>query len=82
MVRPASHDFVGDGFTHDGPRAETDRCAGDGGLSEVINATRIYGGGDVGNGGLAKTEPIAAHGFDQSVRLTIPPLGCLLLKKI
>ena len=28
-----------------------------------------------------QTEPVAAHGFDQSLRLTVPPLGCLLLKK-
>ena len=41
----------------------------------------VYGGGNLGNGGGADTEPIAAHGFDQSLRLVIPPLGCLLLKK-
>ena len=29
----------------------------------------------------AATEPVPSHGFDQSLRLTIPPLGCLLLKK-
>jgi 1,4-alpha-glucan branching enzyme len=53
-----------------------------GAYAEVINSdAAIYGGGDVGNGGLATTEPIAAHGFDQSLRLTIPPLGCLLLKR-
>ena len=27
------------------------------------------------------SEPVAAHGFDQSLRLTVPPLGCLLLKR-
>ena len=26
-------------------------------------------------------EPVAAHGFEQSLRLTVPPLGCLLLKR-
>ena len=40
-----------------------------------------YGGGNVGNGGSVATEPVAAHGFDQSLRLMIPPLGCLLLKR-
>ena len=29
----------------------------------------------------AAREPIAAHGFDHSIRLMVPPLGCLLLKK-
>ena len=49
---------------------------------EVLNTdSRFYGGGDVGNGGGAASEPIPAHGFDQSLRLTVPPLGCLLLKK-
>ena len=41
----------------------------------------IYGGGNVGNGGGVGSEPIASHGFDQSVRLAVPPLGCLLLKR-
>jgi 1,4-alpha-glucan branching enzyme len=53
-----------------------------GGYAEEINSdAAIYGGGNIGNAGLAATEPIAAHGFDQSLRLTVPPLGCLLLKK-
>jgi 1,4-alpha-glucan branching enzyme len=53
-----------------------------GGYAEEINSdAAIYGGGNVGNAGLADTEPVAAHGFEQSLRLTIPPLGCLLLKK-
>ena len=34
-----------------------------------------------GNGGGVQSEPVAAHGFDQSIRLTLPPLACLLLKR-
>jgi 1,4-alpha-glucan branching enzyme len=50
--------------------------------TELLNSDAgIYGGGNVGNGGGASTEPAAAHGFDQSLLLTVPPLGCLLLKK-
>jgi len=50
--------------------------------AELLNSdASIYGGGDVGNGGGVASEPIAAHGFDQSARLTVPPLGCLLLKR-
>ena len=50
--------------------------------AELLNSdAAMYGGGNVGNGGGVDTEPVAAHGFDQSLRLTVPPLGCLLLKK-
>ncbi|HXI29118.1 MAG TPA: 1,4-alpha-glucan branching protein GlgB [Vicinamibacterales bacterium] len=50
--------------------------------AELLNSDAgIFGGGDVGNGGGVATEPIAAHGFDQSLRLVVPPLGCLLLKR-
>jgi len=31
--------------------------------------------------GGVSSEPIAAHGFDQSLRLVVPPLGCLMLKR-
>ncbi|HXE80479.1 MAG TPA: 1,4-alpha-glucan branching protein GlgB [Vicinamibacterales bacterium] len=48
---------------------------------ELLNTdASIYGGGDVGNGGSVATEPVAAHGFPQSLVLTLPPLGCLMLK--
>jgi 1,4-alpha-glucan branching enzyme len=49
---------------------------------ELVNSdASVYGGSNVGNGGGVASEPIAAHGFDHSVRLTIPPLACLYLKK-
>jgi 1,4-alpha-glucan branching enzyme len=49
---------------------------------ELLNSDASeYGGSNVGNGGSVTTEPVPAHGFDYSLRLTIPPLGCLLLKK-
>jgi 1,4-alpha-glucan branching enzyme len=50
--------------------------------AELLNSDAgLYGGGDVGNGGGVDSEPVAAHGFEQSLRLVVPPLGCLLLKK-
>ena len=50
--------------------------------AEIFNSdASAYGGSDVGNGGGAATEPVAAHGFDQSLRLTVPPLGSLFLKR-
>jgi 1,4-alpha-glucan branching enzyme len=52
-----------------------------GAYTELLNSdAEAYGGGNLGNAGLAFTEPIAAHGHAQSLRLTLPPLGCLLLK--
>jgi len=50
--------------------------------AEVLNSdSEIYGGSNVGNGGGVASEPVAAHGFDQSLRLTVPPLGCVYLKR-
>ncbi|HXW04982.1 MAG TPA: 1,4-alpha-glucan branching protein GlgB [Vicinamibacterales bacterium] len=49
--------------------------------TEVINSdAAIYGGGNVGNGGVVFPEPIASHGFEASMTLTLPPLGFLLLR--
>jgi 1,4-alpha-glucan branching enzyme len=53
-----------------------------GSYAELLNSdAALYGGGNIGNGGTVQTEPIADHGFDQSLRLTVPPLGCLILKR-
>ena len=41
----------------------------------------VFGGSNMGNGGGVPSSPVAAHGFGQSISLTVPPLGCLLLKK-
>ena len=49
---------------------------------ELINSdSAMFGGSNVGNGGGVQSEPVAAHGFDNSIDLTLPPLGCLLLKR-
>jgi 1,4-alpha-glucan branching enzyme len=49
--------------------------------AELLNSDAAsYGGGNVGNGGAIATDPIATHGFDQSLKLVLPPLGILLLK--
>jgi 1,4-alpha-glucan branching enzyme len=48
---------------------------------ERLNSdSATYGGSNVGNGGGVWSEPTPAHGFDQSIRVVVPPLGCLLLK--
>ncbi len=48
---------------------------------ELLNSdSSAYGGGNIGNDGAVTTDPVPAHGYPQSVRLTLPPLGFLLLK--
>jgi len=48
---------------------------------ELVNSdAAVYGGSNIGNGGAIFTEALAAHGYHQSLRLTLPPLGFLLLK--
>jgi 1,4-alpha-glucan branching enzyme len=50
--------------------------------AELINSdSAVFGGSNVGNGGGVSSEPVPIHGFDQSLRLMVPPLGCLLLRK-
>ncbi len=52
-----------------------------GAYREVLNSdAETYGGSNLGNLGEVATDADAAHGFPQSVRLTVPPLGFLLLK--
>jgi 1,4-alpha-glucan branching enzyme len=49
--------------------------------SERLNTdAAVYGGSDVGNAGAVVTEPVPAHGFAQSLVLSLPPLGALVLK--
>jgi 1,4-alpha-glucan branching enzyme len=48
---------------------------------ELVNSdSEVYGGSNVGNSGFVGTEPIAAHGHADSLRLNLPPLGMLILK--
>ena len=49
---------------------------------ELLNSdAEIYGGSNMGNDGGVSTEALPAHGFEQSLRLTVPPLGFVLLKR-
>jgi 1,4-alpha-glucan branching enzyme len=48
---------------------------------ELFNSdAALYGGGNVGNAGGVTTEAIPAHGYSQSLNLTVPPLAGLILK--
>jgi 1,4-alpha-glucan branching enzyme len=52
-----------------------------GAYRELLNSdSEIYGGSNVGNGGWIPTSDEPSHGFEQSIALTLPPLGFLLLK--
>jgi 1,4-alpha-glucan branching enzyme len=49
--------------------------------TELLNSDgAAYGGGNVGNNGLVTTDPIPSHGYADSIRITLPPLSCLILK--
>ncbi len=49
--------------------------------SELLNSdSSLYGGSNTGNAGSILAEPIPMHGRMQSLSLTLPPLGVLLLK--
>jgi 1,4-alpha-glucan branching enzyme len=48
---------------------------------EVLNSDAAgYGGGGQGNSGELRSESVASHGRPQSLVLTLPPLGALLLR--
>jgi len=48
---------------------------------ELLNSdAKTYGGSNIGNGGGVMAEPIASHGFPNSIVLTLPPLSVLFLK--
>ena len=49
--------------------------------SEVLNTDAgVYGGSNVGNGGLIQTEDMASHGKPQSASLVLPPLATIVLR--
>ena len=49
--------------------------------AELLNSdAAIYGGGDLGNGGGVKAEPVPAHGRPFSLVLTVPPLATVVFK--
>jgi 1,4-alpha-glucan branching enzyme len=48
---------------------------------ELLNSdAATFGGSNTGNGGTVVPDATPSHGFAQSLRLTLPPLGFLLLK--
>lgn len=49
---------------------------------EILNSdSDIYGGSNLGNAGAVDTEPVESHGKPCSLRLLLPPLATLVLKR-
>jgi 1,4-alpha-glucan branching enzyme len=49
---------------------------------ELLNSDGArYGGSNMGNGGGANAEARPMHGFDFSMSITVPPLGCMVFKR-
>jgi 1,4-alpha-glucan branching enzyme len=49
--------------------------------SEVLNTDAgVYGGSNMGNGGVIHTEAISSHGWPHSASLTLPPLATIVLR--
>jgi len=54
-----------------------------GDYSEILNSdSSYYGGSNLGNSGLVTTTPSAHHGYQQHLKLTLPPLACLIFRKV
>ncbi len=52
-----------------------------GSYKEVLNSdAAIYAGGGIANAGSITSRPKPCHGFEQSVVVTLPPLGVVMLK--
>jgi 1,4-alpha-glucan branching enzyme len=49
--------------------------------AEVLNTDAgVYGGSNMGNGGLIHTDAIASHGWPHSASLVLPPLATIVLR--
>ncbi len=49
---------------------------------ELLNSdAAAYGGSNIGNAGAVRTTAESSHGFPQSLRLTLPPLAALVLRR-
>jgi 1,4-alpha-glucan branching enzyme len=51
-------------------------------VRELLNTdSEVYMGSNQGNAGTVATVPEPAHGRPHRLRLVLPPLACLILKK-
>jgi 1,4-alpha-glucan branching enzyme len=48
---------------------------------EILNTdSEFFGGSNIGNGGVLRTDPIPHHGLNHSLELTLPPLAALWIE--
>ena len=48
---------------------------------EILNTdSELFGGSNMGNGGMVSTEPIPCHGRPYSLVLTLPPLAVIAFR--
>jgi len=56
---------------------------GPGYYQEILNSdSALYAGSNLGNAGGVRAEEVASHGQPWSLPLNLPPLGCVLLKRL
>jgi len=49
---------------------------------EILNTdSELFGGSNLGNGGIVSTRPIAMHGHESSIAVTLPPLAVVAFRK-
>ena len=49
---------------------------------EILNSdSELFGGSNMGNGGLVSTEPVPTHGRPFSVSVTLPPLAVVAFRR-
>ncbi|HYO83656.1 MAG TPA: 1,4-alpha-glucan branching protein GlgB [Bryobacteraceae bacterium] len=48
---------------------------------EVLNTdSELFGGSNIGNGGLVRSDPVPQHGRSQSISITLPPLAVVAFR--
>jgi 1,4-alpha-glucan branching enzyme len=49
---------------------------------EILNTdSEIFGGSNMGNGGLVSSRPVPKHDRAQSISVTLPPLSVIVFRK-
>ena len=49
---------------------------------EILNTdSELFGGSNLGNGGLVSSRPIPKHGHASSIAVTLPPLAVVAFRK-
>lgn len=65
------------------PREHYRLGVAEGGLyDEILNTdSELFGGSNMGNGGVVVSKPVASHGRPHSISITLPPLAVVVFRK-